>query len=232
MFVILVISGVSDNGFVLAFTYSWKLTLVIMATSPVLGVAGFVVGKILASFSSQESGAYAKAGAVAEQAISCIRTVAAFGGQDKEAAKYEQRLAEAEKKGIYKSVMAAVSIGVTMLVLFGSYSLAFWYGSTMVRAGEISAGNVVLVFFSVLIAAFSLGTAVIPVDKMFRSFAVFHSTLDRGSASPSLERLAAASRRCCSCCSGSTTSTKEESRSMERTSGITNSNTSARTSGS
>ena len=49
-------------GFVLAFTYSWKLTLVIMAASPVLAVAGFVMGKILASFTSQETGAYAKAG--------------------------------------------------------------------------------------------------------------------------------------------------------------------------
>ena len=46
-----------------------------------------------------------------------------------------------------------------MVVLFGSYALAFWYGSSMVREGEISAGNVVCVFFSVLIAAFSLGNA-------------------------------------------------------------------------
>ena len=57
-------------GFVIAFTYSWKLTLVIMAASPVLAVAGFIMGKILANFTSQESGAYAKAGKV-------VRTVSA-----------------------------------------------------------------------------------------------------------------------------------------------------------
>ena len=46
-----------------------------------------------------------------------------------------------------------------MIVMYGSFSLAFWYGSEMVRGGEINAGNVVLVFFSVFIAAASLGGA-------------------------------------------------------------------------
>lgn len=146
-------------GFVLGFLYSWKLSLVIIGTSPILIVCGFVIGKIMASFASMETGAYAKAGAVAEQAISCIRTVAAFGGQDKEAAKYDEKLAEAEKKGISKALLTGVSIGVTMLVLFGSYALAFWYGASMVRDGEISAGDIVVVFFSVLVAAFSIGQA-------------------------------------------------------------------------
>ena len=37
-----------------------------------------------ASMTVKELGAYAKAGSVAEEAISSIRTVVAFGGQEKE----------------------------------------------------------------------------------------------------------------------------------------------------
>ena len=44
-----------------------------MAASPVLAVAGFVMGKIMASFTSQETGAYAKAGESGEGSILCLR---------------------------------------------------------------------------------------------------------------------------------------------------------------
>lgn len=40
--------------------------------------------QILSAFSDKELAAYAKAGAVAEEALGAIRTVIAFGGQDKE----------------------------------------------------------------------------------------------------------------------------------------------------
>lgn len=39
---------------------------------------------MLASFTSKEQTAYAKAGAVAEEVLSAIRTVFAFSGQNKE----------------------------------------------------------------------------------------------------------------------------------------------------
>ena len=40
--------------------------------------------QILSTFSDKELAAYAKAGAVAEEALGAIRTVIAFGGQNKE----------------------------------------------------------------------------------------------------------------------------------------------------
>ena len=43
--------------------------------------------QIVATFSVREQSAYAVAGAVAEEVLSSIRTVMAFGGEDKEAAR-------------------------------------------------------------------------------------------------------------------------------------------------
>lgn len=40
--------------------------------------------QIIASFTVREQGAYASAGAVAEEVLSSIRTVIAFGGEEKE----------------------------------------------------------------------------------------------------------------------------------------------------
>ncbi len=43
-----------------------------------------IVCQVGASMTAKELAAYAKAGSVAEEAISSIRTVVAFGGQEKE----------------------------------------------------------------------------------------------------------------------------------------------------
>lgn len=39
------------------------------------------------------------------------------------------------------------------LFMFGSYSLAFWYGADRVNNGEMEAGQVVTVFMSILMGA-------------------------------------------------------------------------------
>uniref|UniRef100_A0A4X1T0C0 P-type phospholipid transporter n=1 Tax=Sus scrofa TaxID=9823 RepID=A0A4X1T0C0_PIG len=71
-------------GFISAFSRGWKLALVVMTVSPILGLSVAVWAKILSSFTDKELLAYAKAGAVAEEVLAAIRTVIAFGGQKKE----------------------------------------------------------------------------------------------------------------------------------------------------
>ncbi|GFS95723.1 ATP-dependent translocase ABCB1 [Nephila pilipes] len=64
--------------------YGWKFALVILSITPVLTIAMAILSKIQASVSRQEMEAYGKAGAVAEEVLSSIRTVFAFGGERKE----------------------------------------------------------------------------------------------------------------------------------------------------
>ncbi|KAE8596433.1 hypothetical protein XENTR_v10016104 [Xenopus tropicalis] len=71
-------------GILIGLIKGWKLALVILATSPVLALASAMFARILASLTTKELAAYAKAGAVAQEVLSSIRTVVAFGGQEKE----------------------------------------------------------------------------------------------------------------------------------------------------
>uniref|UniRef100_A0A8D1DE79 Multidrug resistance protein 1 n=1 Tax=Sus scrofa TaxID=9823 RepID=A0A8D1DE79_PIG len=103
--------------------------------------------------------AYAKAGAVAEEVLAAIRTVIAFGGQKKELERYNKNLEEAKRIGIKKAITANISIGAAFLLIYASYALAFWYGTTLVLSNEYTIGQVLTVFFSVLIGAFSVGQA-------------------------------------------------------------------------
>uniref|UniRef100_A0A8V0XG86 ATP binding cassette subfamily B member 1 n=2 Tax=Gallus gallus TaxID=9031 RepID=A0A8V0XG86_CHICK len=145
------------TGFIVGFIRGWKLTLVILAVSPVLGLSAALWAKILTAFTDKEQAAYAKAGAVAEEVLSAVRTVIAFGGQEKEIKRYHKNLEDAKRIGIRKAITSNISMGAAFLLIYASYALAFWYGTTLILANEYSIGNVLTVFFSVLIGAFSIG---------------------------------------------------------------------------
>ncbi|XP_030639389.1 ATP-dependent translocase ABCB1 [Chanos chanos] len=145
------------TGIIVGFIRGWKLTLVILAVSPLLGVSAAIIAKVMTSFTSKEQTAYAKAGAVAEEVLSAIRTVFAFGGQKKEIERYHKNLEDAKNMGVRKAITVNIAVGFTFFMIYMSYALAFWYGSTLILAGEYSIGMVLTVFFSVLIGAFGLG---------------------------------------------------------------------------
>uniref|UniRef100_A0A8C6NL31 Bile salt export pump n=1 Tax=Nothobranchius furzeri TaxID=105023 RepID=A0A8C6NL31_NOTFU len=141
-------------GFSIGFVKGWKLTLVIIAASPLIGV-GFV-----AKLTGMELQAYAKAGAVADEVLSSIRTVAAFGGERKEVERYDKNLISAQRWGIRKGIIMGFFTGYMWLIIFLCYALAFWYGSTLViDTEEYTPGTLLQVFFGVLVAAMNLGQA-------------------------------------------------------------------------
>ncbi|NXX40239.1 ABCBB protein, partial [Tricholaema leucomelas] len=147
-------------GFLLGFISGWKLTLVIIAVSPLLGVGAAVYGLAVAKLTGRELKAYAKAGAVADEVLSSIRTVAAFGGEKKEVERYDKNLVFAQHWGIRKGIIMGLFTGYMWLIIFLCYALAFWYGSKLVLEDEeYSAGTLLQVFFGVLVGALNLGQA-------------------------------------------------------------------------
>ncbi|KAJ3207855.1 Multidrug resistance protein 1 [Clydaea vesicula] len=171
-------------GFIMAFARGWQLALVLCAIFPLLGIAGFVMSRNMAKQSSGGQDAYAEAGAVAQQTLASIRTVTAFNGQEKELNKYDKCLVKAQGSGIKQGLFHGLNIGIVFFLMFGSYSLAFWYGSTLIVNGVMTGGTVLNVFFAIIIGAFSLGNAGPGISAMSvakgAAFKIF-STIDRQS---------------------------------------------------
>uniref|UniRef100_A0A8C4HED8 Bile salt export pump n=1 Tax=Dicentrarchus labrax TaxID=13489 RepID=A0A8C4HED8_DICLA len=143
-------------GFCIGFVKGWKLTLVIVAASPLIGIGA----GLMALLTGMELQAYAKAGAVADEVLSSIRTVSAFGGELKEVQRYDRNLISAQRWGIRKGLIMGFFTGYMWLIIFLCYGLAFWYGSSLVvDAKEYTPGTLLQVFFGVLIAAMNLGQA-------------------------------------------------------------------------
>ncbi|XP_077175914.1 bile salt export pump isoform X1 [Paroedura picta] len=147
-------------GFLLGFVSGWKLTLVIIAVSPLIGVGAGIIGLAVAKLTGRELKAYAKAGAIADEVLSSIRTVAAFGGEGKEVERYDRNLVFAQNWGIRKGIIMGFFTGYIWFIIFMCYALAFWYGSKLVlEQHEYSPGTLLQVFFGVLVGALNLGQA-------------------------------------------------------------------------
>ncbi|XP_041039616.1 ATP-dependent translocase ABCB1-like [Carcharodon carcharias] len=146
------------GGIIIGFAKGWKLTLVILAASPLLALSAMLWSKLTVSFTNLEMTAYAKAGAVAEEVLGAIQTVVAFGGQKKEIERYHRNLGEAKKIGIKKATTANLSTGFAYFMILGSYAIGFWYGTTLVLENSgYSIGIVLTIFFCVTFGTFSIG---------------------------------------------------------------------------
>ncbi|XP_019299110.2 ATP-binding cassette sub-family B member 5 [Panthera pardus] len=148
-------------GLAIGLVKGWKLTLVTLSTSPLIIASAAMFSKIMISLSSKELNAYSKAGAVAEEVLSSIRTVVAFGAQEKEIQRYTQNLKDAKDVGIRKAIASKLSLGAVYFFMNGTYGLAFWYGTSLILSGEpgYTIGTVLAVFFSVIHSSYCIGTA-------------------------------------------------------------------------
>ncbi|XP_067843433.1 bile salt export pump-like isoform X2 [Heptranchias perlo] len=148
------------TGFLLGFVSGWKLTLVIIAVSPLIGLGAALMALFVSKLTSLGLKAYAKAGAVAEEVLSSIRTVAAFSGEKKEAERYDRNLVFAQRWGVRKGMIMGVFTGYMWMIIFLCYALAFWYGSHLIiEQNEYTPGGLLQVFLGVLIAALNFGQA-------------------------------------------------------------------------
>ena len=88
-----------------------------------------IMTKIRTTGSEASQKAYGGAGNVAQQCLSSIRTVHAFGGQEREKKKYQEMLITAEKVGLRSQFFNGLGLGSLQFVIFGVYALAFWFGN-------------------------------------------------------------------------------------------------------
>ncbi|XP_024374420.1 ABC transporter B family member 11 [Physcomitrium patens] len=144
-------------GFVVAFFKGWKLTLVILATLPLLIASGGIMAMVMSRLSGAGQEAYADAGSTVEQVVSSIRTVLSYNGERKSVVEYDRAISKAEKLGINSSIAAGLGLGLALFVMFASYALAMWYGSILVANDGLSGGNVISVVFAVLTGGGSFG---------------------------------------------------------------------------
>ena len=109
---------------------------------------------------------YSRAAVLAQDAISSIKTIHAFGAQQKIVNRYDEYLQTAHKEGNKKSLIYGVLFSIQTFLVMSGTALAFWEGFRLFQSGEIdSVGPVFTVVLSVTLGA----TSVLLITPQFQS---------------------------------------------------------------
>ncbi|CAF3881045.1 unnamed protein product [Rotaria sordida] len=136
------VSATLISCIIIGFIKGWKLSLVIFSFSPIIAITAVILFRIVTKMTAIELKAYGRAGIVAEEVISSIRTVLSYNGQEREIQRYEQYLDDAKKCGIRKGVTTGISTGIAYFIFFCVYALGFWYGTKLVWEESYTIGSV------------------------------------------------------------------------------------------
>lgn len=103
------------------------------------------------------SKAYLKANMLAGEAVSNIRTVAAFCAEEKVLDLYANELVEPSKNSFNRGQIAGIFYGVSQFFIFSSYGLALWYGSVLMGKELASFKSVMKSFMVLIVTALAMG---------------------------------------------------------------------------
>jgi ATP-binding cassette subfamily B (MDR/TAP) protein 1 len=163
---------------IISFIEYWKLALILLSTVVAIGGAEFLGAKFAVKYSKESFRSYSSGAAIAEEAISSIRHVSAYGIQKAMADRYLSHMRDAERSGIKTRLSVAFMIAVMNAVPYLSYGLAFWQGSRYVVTGEMTASGVVTTTMAIIIGSFAVGRVAPNAESFISSIASAGTVLE------------------------------------------------------
>lgn len=136
------------TGYVIALCYGWKLSLVVIAATPLTLSAGYIRLKLVLLKDAKIKKAHQGAAARAVEAAASIRTVASLTREESCIADYETSLKEPAKISHKTAFVGNILFSLSQSFMFGVIALAFWYGSKLLLDGTYESSA----FFTILIA--------------------------------------------------------------------------------
>ncbi|KAH8889555.1 P-loop containing nucleoside triphosphate hydrolase protein [Thozetella sp. PMI_491] len=167
---------------IVAFTYSWALTLVTGSVILFILLVLSILLPFIIKGHSNLTKAETKASSVATEAFSAIRMVTSCGAEIRTVKKYADWVRKARQAGQSTSPLMATQFGLVFFALYGAFSLCFWYGTKSFAEGRIdSVGTVVVVLMSVMLMVISLertSTPLIAASKAMVAASEFFAVID------------------------------------------------------
>lgn len=155
------LSSTTITSLAQAFFYSWDLTLVTIATVPVIMGLVIWVGSGTQSAIERQQAKLTEAQKFSTNAFSAIETVKCFNGQGFELKKYMQRISEAAVWYYRVANKNSMQTGLIVLLSSSMFVQGFYYGGVLVSKGKKSSGDVITTFLSA-IGAFQALQSILP----------------------------------------------------------------------
>ncbi|KAL6629035.1 hypothetical protein ACP70R_028800 [Stipagrostis hirtigluma subsp. patula] len=145
------------GSYAVGFALLWRLMVVALPSVLLLIVPGFLYGRILVGLARRIREQYTRPGAIAEQAVSSVRTVYSFAAERSTMAQFSAALEESVRLGLKQGLAKGVAIGSNGIT-FAIWAFNAWYGSRLVMYHGYKGGTIFTTSASVIIGGLALGS--------------------------------------------------------------------------
>jgi ATP-binding cassette subfamily B protein len=128
-------------GMGILFYTSWKLTLFMLATFPLLVIASVFFGRHMRRLSKKAQDELAAANVVAEETFQAVNVVKAFTNEHLEINRYTTILRRVVDLSLYAAKFRGGFASFVILALFGGIVGVVWFGAGLVQSGEMNLAN-------------------------------------------------------------------------------------------
>jgi len=155
-----VIQGIAGFGvgMIIAFIYSWQLTLVALGLSPLVTIGQSFQAKLMGGFQGGDE-SYKVSGAIIMESVMNIRTVASFCNEKNFEKKYNEMVDLPIKQGARKGLLIGAAFGGSYFLLFVYYALVFYIAAVLQDRDGLSLKSFFIALFAILMAAGGTGAS-------------------------------------------------------------------------
>lgn len=126
---------------------SWKLTLFMLATFPLLIVSAMFFGRFIRKLSKQAQDELANASVVVEETLQAINVVKAFTNERYESNRYANALRRMVNIALRSATYRGAFVSFVITALFGSIVGVLWYGGNLVLQHEMNLADLITFLF-------------------------------------------------------------------------------------
>lgn len=139
--------------------YSYKLTLIMLGSLPIVIVIAIIIGKKVKQFSKNTQDKISESNVIVEETLTAIHSVKAFANEFFEIKRYTKKVDEIRTiamKGVYaRGFMSSFII----FAIFGAFILVIWQAALLIESGEMSNGDLTTFLFYTIFVGASIGGA-------------------------------------------------------------------------
>ena len=133
---------------------SWKLTLLVLLTVPVVIVPIVLFGRRVRKLARASQDRVADLGAYVDEALHEIRTVQAYGHEETDRKLFGRRIEAAFDTARQRIRVRASLISAVIVLVFAGIGIILWIGGHDVLAGKLTAGELsAFVFYAAMVAS-------------------------------------------------------------------------------
>ncbi len=129
--------GTLTIGTAIIFYVSWKLTLFMLATFPIIIVAAMIFGRFIRSLSKKAQDLLAQANIIVEETLQSVNVVKAFTNEKLEINRYGSALQLVVDTALHAAKFRGVFVSFIIFALFGGIIGVVWYGGSLVLSNEM-----------------------------------------------------------------------------------------------